>query len=166
MVKVHTGERPNQPPVSSVAPVLVTMPVKCTQRTAQTVGRTVTSEAIQPRNARFIAGGDMVINMEATMREIANGEISGSLPGSKSMVCVERITRNLGGPVAPATVGRDIRNESQGAHMPQEFGPVHSTPKTGEPSTWGRDWQGYAACKGNIIRTRRVGKLCKPHYKQ
>ena len=34
--------RPNQPPVSSVAPVLVTIPVKCTQRTIQAVGRPVT----------------------------------------------------------------------------------------------------------------------------
>lgn len=98
--------RPNQPPLLSVARALVTVFVKCTQRTMQAVGGTVTPKVIQPRyvflqqrrkkSRRRHGHGHGSQN-----KRVVIGEIREGLSGSKSMARIERSSRNLGGPVAP-----------------------------------------------------------------
>jgi hypothetical protein len=44
--------------------------------------------------------------------------------------------------VAPAKVGRATETEKEGVQKPQGVGPAHSTLRTGEPFTWGRELAG------------------------
>jgi len=70
------------------------------------------------------------------------------------VACVERNDKNLG----------DLRISCKAMKLKQVGGtektsretrrssgvrPAHSTQRTGKPSTRGRDWQEYVACKGN-----------------
>ncbi len=62
--------------------------------------------------------------------------------------------------MAPAKyAGRSIQSKKRTAKCLQEFGSTHSTLRTGEPFTWGRGRQIYAARKGNIIRTAGLEEI-------
>jgi hypothetical protein len=53
------------------------------------------------------------------------------------MARIERNDRNLGGPVAPAKVGRATETKKEGVQKPQGVGLAHSTLRTGEPFSRG-----------------------------
>ena len=109
-----------------------------------------------------------------------HGEIPEGLPGSERLACWKRSVENLGDPIGsrrqrygmrilrhrrgnpeteldrslkPACRGSDPNRVGRDAGSCWGVRPAHSTPSTGEPCTWGRGRQGYAACKGNFIRT-------------
>jgi len=58
-----------------------------------------------------------------------------------------------------STAYRESHSDREGREADSWWGvrPAHSTLSTGEPCTWGRGRQSYAADKGNFIRTCRTG---------
>jgi hypothetical protein len=76
-----------------------------------------------------------------------------------------RLLRHIRGNLE-TELGRNLSMAYRGSHpdrVGREAGswwgvrPTHSTLSTGEPCTWGRGRQSYAACKGNFTQTRRAG---------
>ncbi len=77
-------------------------------------------------------------------------------PGSKTMAFMEKDSRNLGDPTCSQRrkpTGTPTQSKKRMTDGKWGVGLVHSTPRTGEPFTWGRDQQTYVARKGNMDRT-------------
>lgn len=107
------------------------------------------------------ADGDVFSVTEANTRESTNGKIPEGLPGSKTMACMEKDSRNLGDPTCSPKrkpTGTPTQSKKRMADGKWGVGLVHSTPRTGELFTWGRDQQTYAARKGNMVWTAGLEK--------
>jgi RNA-directed DNA polymerase len=90
----------------------------------------------------------MVVYMEANMKEIAMVRFLEACRGLRAW----HASRETSGTWEALRLQQKLVGASETKvrmiHMPQGVGPVHSTPRSGEPSTWGRSWRGYVACKG------------------
>ena len=107
----------------------------------------------------LIAGGDRVICLEPNKKETAKGEVSGSLPGSKSVARAEDETRNLGDPADARRsnrgnqVGRQAQRQEESAESKPGVRSLHSNPEIGLRLSTGR--------RERHLNAVRIGNQCR-----
>jgi len=108
------------------------------------------------------AGGDRVICLEPNKKETAKSEVSGSLPGSKSVARAEDGTRNLGDPADPRRsnrgnqAGRQTQRQEESADRTPGVRSLHSNPETGPrglQTEEGSDTSTQSAQETRAVRT-------------
>jgi len=108
------------------------------------------------------AGGDRVICLEPNKKETDKGEVSRSLPGSKSVARAEDETRNLGDPAAARRsnngnqAGRQTQRQEESAQRRPGVRSFHSNPGTGPrglPPEEGSDTSTQSAQETSSVRT-------------
>ena len=101
----------------------------------------------------------MVLTCQKPTQRNRFGEVPEDLPGStlergrreEKRQELERSFGFLGQPRRMTSAKANPIRKLEGVRS------THSTLRMGEPSTWGRGGQKYAAFKGNMARTRKAG---------